>query len=109
MRSVVRSVAVLAALAATTSPQLLARVNTHGAQPWGSAVYGKYRYVANYGSGTLARVNPRTNKATKTIAVGAGPCGVVAGGGALWGENFTRRSLPAVERERLCAPAHHSV
>jgi YVTN family beta-propeller protein len=84
------AIVVEAAGAAPSSPQLIARVGTRGAKPCGSAVYGKYLYVANYGSGTLARINPRTNKATKTVAVGDGPCGVVAGGGALWVENFRR-------------------
>ena len=49
------AVLVEASGAAPRSPQLIARVGTRGAKPCGSAVYGKSLYVANYGSGTLAR------------------------------------------------------
>ena len=70
-----------AGASAAAGPQLLAKVNTHGQQPCGSAVLGRYLYVDNYGSGTMARIDPQTNKVTKTIRVGSGPCGVVAGRG----------------------------
>src|ERR1051325_9255111 len=79
--------------AAPGAPELIKRIPTHGAKPCGSAVYGKYLYVANYGSGTLARLDPRKNRVVKTLAVGDGPCGVVAGGGALWVENFTSSNI----------------
>ena len=77
-----------------------------GSRPCGSAAYGKYLYVANYGSGTLARINPRTNEPVKTITVGDGPCGVVAGGGALWVENFRSSNIARVDPKRLKVTAH---
>src|SRR5689334_8549403 len=95
--------------AARTSPQLLARVNTRGAKPCGSAAYGKYLYVANYGSGTLTRIDPHTNRATKTIAVGSGPCGVVAGGGALWVEDFHGSDIARVSPKRFKVTARVKV
>lgn len=95
--------------AATSSPQLIARVSTRGAKPCGSAVYGRSLYVANYGSGTLARVDPRTNKVSKTIRVGDGPCGVVAGGGALWVENFRSSNIVRVDPRRFKVTARINV
>ena len=95
--------------AAPSSPQLLARVGTRGAKPCGSAVYGKYLYVANYGSGTLARIDPRTNKAVKTLKVGDGTCGVVAGGGALWVENFHSSNIARVDPKRFKVTARIKV
>src|SRR5436190_3105217 len=109
MGSVGRVVVLLAGVlsaSAPTSPQLIARVNTRGSKPCGSAAYGKYLYVANYGSGTLARINPRTNKPVKRIAVGDGPCGVVTGGGALWVENFRRSNVARVDPKRFRVTAH---
>src|SRR5947208_9805057 len=76
---------------AVSTPQLVKRINTHGFKPCGSAVFGKYLYVDNYGSGTIARLDPRTNRVVKTLRVGDGPCGVVSGGGALWVENYHGR------------------
>ena len=41
-------------------------------------------WVANYGSATLSRVDPSTNRVTGTVKVGAGPCGLAAGAGSIW-------------------------
>jgi YVTN family beta-propeller protein len=45
-------------------------------------------WVANDGSGTLARIDPRTNRVTARIPVGNGACSVTAGFGALWVANY---------------------
>jgi YVTN family beta-propeller protein len=86
---------------ATSDPQLVKRIDTGGRQPCGSAVFGKYLYVDNYGSGTIARIYPTTNRVVKKSRVGGGPCGVVAGGGALWVENFYGSTIARVNPATL--------
>lgn len=88
-------VALVAALL-LSPPTVVSTINT-GSKPCGSAVYGKYLYVDNYGAGTMSRIDPATNKVVKRITVGSGPCGVVAGGGALWVEDYYRREIIRVD------------
>ena len=45
----------------------------------------------------MSRIDPATNKVVKRLMVGSGPCGVVAGGGALWVEDYYRPEIVRVD------------
>jgi streptogramin lyase len=76
----------LVAAVALATPAPTARVAT-GLHPCGAAAGFGAVWVANYGSGTLARVEPRTNRVTARIPVGRGACAVSVAAGALWVTN----------------------
>ena len=78
--------ALLVAAVALSAPAPTARVAT-GSNPCGAAAGFGSVWVANYGSGTLARVDPRTNRVTARIRVGRGACAVALAGGMLWVTN----------------------
>ena len=50
-------------------------------------------WVGNNGDRTVSRVDPATNKVTATIGVGAGPCGVAIGAGAVWVNGYGTDSV----------------
>src|SRR3954470_21642025 len=83
-----------------SSPTVVATIDT-GFKPCGSAAYGKYLYVDNYGAGTMSRIDPATNKVVKRLKIGSGPCGVVSGGGSLWVEDFFRSQIVRVSPTRF--------
>jgi virginiamycin B lyase len=75
------------AAAAGAAPRVVAKIRV-GTQPCaGVAAFGSF-FETNYGSATLSRVNPRTNKVTKTGRLGAEPCGIAAGAGSLWIDGY---------------------
>jgi streptogramin lyase len=78
--------ALLVAAVALSTPAPTARIAT-GSNPCGAAAGFRSVWIANYGSGTLARVDPRTNRVTARIRVGRGACAVAIAGGALWVTN----------------------
>jgi streptogramin lyase len=78
------------------SPHPVATIPT-GQAPCGAAASLGAVWVANDGAGTLARVDPRTNRVTRRIAVGAGACSVAAGAGALWVVNYKASTLVRVD------------
>jgi streptogramin lyase len=78
------------------SPQLIGTITT-GRAPCGAvAAFGSV-WVANDG-GTLVRIDPRTNRITKRIRVGAGACSLAASKNALWIANY-KRGLTRVTRK----------
>lgn len=87
MRRVLTSLAlvalVLAAAAAAAAPRVVARVET-GREPCGIAAGFGAVWVANYGGGTLVRIDPRRNRVTRRIAIGRTACHVTAAFGSLW-------------------------
>ena len=84
------------ALAALSSPQLVARIET-GSSPGGAtAAYGAV-WVANDRSGTLARVDPATNRVTRRLRLRPGIFSVTHGFGALWVVNYARDTLSRVD------------
>ena len=90
--------AVAAAAGATT--HVVAKIRV-GSQPCaGVAAFGSF-FETNYGSATLSRVNPRTNKVTKTGVLGAQPCGIAAGAGSLWIDGFGTARVERVNRKTL--------
>ena len=88
--------AALVALAGGSSPQLLARIPT-GAAPGGAASAFGSVWVANDGSGTLARIDPGSNRVTRGVRLRPGVFSVAAGFGALWVVNYRRATLTRVD------------
>jgi streptogramin lyase len=85
-----------ATVAALASPQLVARIET-GSSPGGAtAAYGAV-WVANDRSGTLARIDPATNRVTRRLRLRPGLFSVTHGFGALWVVNYARGTLSRVD------------
>jgi streptogramin lyase len=78
--------------------QATVRVRT-GVSPCESVAVAGALWVANDGSGTLARVDPETNRVTARIKLGRGVCALAAGAGAgaLWVANYRTDSLVRVD------------
>ena len=84
------------AVAALSSPQVVARIET-GSSPGGAtAAYGAV-WVANDGSGTLARIDPATNRVTRRLKLRPGLFSVTHGFGALWALNYKTGNLARVD------------
>ncbi len=95
------------AAAAGAAPRVVAKIHV-GSQPCaGVAAFGSF-WQTNYGTATLSRVNPRTNKVTRTGRLGSQPCGIAAGAGSLWIDGYgtsTRRARqPAHAQGRQANP-----
>ncbi len=52
--------------------------------------------MANDGSGTLARIDPKTNRVTRRVRVGRGACSVATGSGFVWMTNYRTASVVRV-------------
>jgi YVTN family beta-propeller protein len=88
------------ALAAGSSPRVVAKIHV-GSQPCaGGAAFDSF-FESNKGTATLSRVNPRTNKVTKTGNLGAQPCGIAAGAGSLWIDGYGTSRVERVNRKTL--------
>jgi streptogramin lyase len=80
-------------------PALIATIPT-GTHPCGVvAAFGSV-WVANDG-GTLARIDPRTNRVVKRIRVGAGACFLAADARALWIANYKSDLVRVTPRGRV--------
>src|SRR3954465_2690445 len=91
--------ALIAAAVATlagSSPQVVARIETGRAPGGATAAFGAV-WVANDGSGTLARVDPDTNRVTRRVRLRPGLFAVTHGFGALWVVNYKRNALTRVD------------
>ena len=99
----VAAAALVSLAAAGSGPPTLIKTITTGNAPCGAvAAFGSV-WVASDG-GTLARINPRTNRVTKRVRVGRGACSLAAGAGALWIANYKRglvRVLPGGRVRRI--------
>src|SRR4051794_29802617 len=102
LRSTLTLAVALAALAApaAAAPPVVAKVAT-GRQPCVMVAARGSLWVANYGSSTVARVDPRTNRVTARINVGATPCGLAVGGGALWVDGYGTNVIEKIDMRRL--------
>src|SRR5262245_11287936 len=78
-----------------SSPPVTARIAT-GDHPCGIASGFGAVWVANDDGGTLARVDPRTNKVTKRVRLGRGVCSVATGAGFVWITNYRTASIVRV-------------
>jgi len=80
---VLAGVIVVAAVGASGSAQVVARIDT-GLGPCSETGGLGSLWVGVGGAGTLVRIDPATNTVTDRIAVGAGASGVAVGSGAVW-------------------------
>jgi DNA-binding beta-propeller fold protein YncE len=87
--------ALLLLLVAGASPPVTARIAT-GEHPCGIASGFGAVWVANDGGGTLARINPKTNRVTRRVRVGPGVCSVATGSGFVWMTNYRTGSVVRV-------------
>jgi streptogramin lyase len=83
------------ALATVVSPHVVARIPT-GASPGGATAAFGAVWVANDGSGTLARIDPATNRVTRRVQLRPGLFSVTHGFGALWAVNYKTGTLSRV-------------
>jgi streptogramin lyase len=85
-----------ATVAALASPHVAARIET-GSSPGGATAAFGAVWVANDGSGTLARINPATNRVTRRLRLRPGVFSVTHGFGALWVVNYKTGALTRVD------------
>src|SRR5262249_22977654 len=89
------------AAGAVSKPVVVARIGTGGDKPCASVGAFGSVYVANHGSGTIARIDPKTNRLIATRKVANGPCGIVAARGSLWVEDYTGDQIVQVNPRTL--------
>ncbi len=66
-------------------------------------------WVTNFGTATLQRINPATNRVTGRVKVGDRPCGVAVGAGAVWINGFGTNSVERVDPTSLKLVEHIQV
>ena len=87
----------LAVLALSASqPHVLARVET-GAGPGGATAAFGAVWVANDRAGTIARIDPRTNRVTRQVRLRPGVFSLTHGFDVLWVVNYDRGTLTRIE------------
>jgi streptogramin lyase len=92
----VRTLALAVLALAASQPQVVARVDT-GAGPGGATAAFGAVWVANDRAGTIARIDPRTNRVTRRVRLRPGVFSLTPGFGALWVVNYDRGTLMRVE------------
>ena len=85
-----------ATVAALASPHVVARIET-GSSPGGATAAFGAVWVANDRSGTLARIDPATNRVTRRLRLRPGLFSVTHGFGALWVVNYETGTLARVD------------
>jgi streptogramin lyase len=88
--------AVASAALAGSSPQVLARIPTGDSPGAATAAFGAV-WVTNDGAGTLARIDPQTNRVTRRVRLKPGVFSMTHGFGALWVVNYKRNTLTRVD------------
>jgi len=81
---------------AAAPPQVITRITT-GASPCEATAAGGAVWVASDGAGTLARIDPRSNRVTARVRIGGGSCAVAAGWGAVWVANYRTGQILRVD------------
>ena len=83
LASIAALVLATTALAAAGAPRVAAKIRV-GLKPCAAIqAYGAV-WISNYGSATLSRVDPATNRVTERVAVGTGPFVVTEIAGEAW-------------------------
>jgi DNA-binding beta-propeller fold protein YncE len=68
-----RTLALIAAAGALAAPTVLAKIPVAaGSAPCAAAAGGRFVWVADYGSPTLLKIDPRTNKVVGKTTIGYG-------------------------------------
>jgi streptogramin lyase len=88
------------ALLGLSPPSLVATIPT-GAAPCGAAAGFGAVWVAADGAGTLARIDPRTNRVTRRIRLARGACSTAVGAGAVWVVDYESSTLARVDPRTL--------
>jgi streptogramin lyase len=78
-----------------STPQLQARIPTGNAPAGAVAAFGGV-WVTNDRSGTLTKIDPRSNRVSRRVRLKPGLFSVTTGFGALWVVNYERDSLSRV-------------
>jgi streptogramin lyase len=87
---------VVSIAAAGSAPRPVAQIPT-GTAPCGAAAGFGSVWIANDAAGTLARINPRTNRVARRVRVKRGACSVAVGAGAVWVVNYRQSALLRVD------------
>jgi len=87
--------ALLLLLVAGTAPTVTARIPA-GEHPCGIASAFGAVWVANDGSGTLARIDPKKNRVIRRVRLGEGVCSVATGAGFVWATNYRTGAIVRV-------------
>jgi len=66
-------------------------------------------WVSNFGSNTLQRIDPATNRVTGRVDIGAQPCGLAVGAGAVWINGYGSNSVERVDPQAMKLVAHIDV
>ena len=86
-----------AAVSATGTPHVVAKIKVApGVAPCAAAQGGGFVWVSEYGSPTLLKINPRTNKVVATTGIGYGACGLDFGAGSIWIEDTQSSTISRV-------------
>ena len=85
-----------ATVAALASPHVVARIET-GSSPGGATAAFGAVWVANDRSGTLARIDPATNRVTRRLRLRPGLFSVTHGFSAIWVVNYETGTLARVD------------
>jgi virginiamycin B lyase len=84
------------AAAATSAPHVVATVRA-GVAPIGLSSAANALWTADYGAGSLVRIDPARNRVVKQISLSASPYAVAFGGGALWVTSFDQPFVSRVD------------
>jgi streptogramin lyase len=88
--------AALPLVIASSSPGVVARVVTPRAPCGVGSGYGAV-WVATDGGGTISRIDPSTNRVTRSVRVGRTACTLAVGAGAVWTVRYEARELVRVD------------
>ena len=101
-------VATAAGAAVAEPPTVAAKIPAGpiGAQPCAGVEAFGFEWVTNYGTSTLVRIDPATNRVRgRPIRLGATPCGIAAGAGSIWIDGYGTNTVERVSPTRLSVVA----
>ena len=81
---------------ASSSPGVVARIQTPRAPCGIGSGYGAV-WVATDGGGTVSRIDPATNRVTRSVRVGRSACTLAVGAGAVWTVRYDADELVRVD------------
>jgi streptogramin lyase len=90
--------AVVPLVLAGSGPGLIARVPTSSAPCGVGSGFGAV-WVATDGGGTVSKVDPATNRVTRSVPVGRSACTLAVGAGAVWTVRYDADELVRVDPE----------
>ena len=100
VRAIIAALAVPAALAGAGAAHVAATVKV-GPSACGMLAHGRYFYADSYGAGTLARIDPATNRVVGRVSRLGTPCGLAAGSNAVWVEDYSGNEIVRVGLKHL--------